>query len=96
MVDEKVMAVPIESTAWGVVYNKEMFEDAGIELPETLDDLRQVCEKLKAKGYTPFMLAFQEQWVPQLMTALTLGALSPEKRQTGWTACMRIRVLTRK
>ncbi len=83
MVDEKVMAVPIESTAWGVVYNKEMFEDAGVELPETLDDLRQVCEKLKAKGYTPFMLAFQEQWVPQLMTALTLGGLvSGEK--TDW------------
>lgn len=35
--------------------------------------MESICETLKAKGYTPFMLAFQEQWVPQLMTGLTLG-----------------------
>lgn len=83
IVDGKVMAVPIESTAWGVVYNKEIFEDAQVEIPETLEELKQVCATLKEKGYTPFMLAFQEQWVPQLMTALTLGGIvSGEK--TDW------------
>lgn len=72
-VDGKVMGVPIESTAWSVLYNKQMFEDAGITPPETLDELKAVCVALQEKGYTPFMLAFQEQWVPQLMTAVTLG-----------------------
>lgn len=72
-VDGKVMAVPIESTAWSVLYNKQIFEDAGITLPETFEELKKVSEALKDKGYTPFMLAFQEQWVPQLMTAVTLG-----------------------
>lgn len=72
-VDGKVMAVPIESTAWSALYNKQMFADAGVTPPETLDELRDVCVKLTEKGYTPFMLAFQEQWVPQLMTAVTLG-----------------------
>ena len=71
--DGKLLAVPIESQAWGVLYNKTIFEDCGLTPPNTLMELKAVCEALKAKGYTPFMLAYQEQWVPQLMTALTLG-----------------------
>lgn len=74
--DGKVMALPIESTAWSVLYNKQIFEDAGVTPPETFDELKTVCETLKDKGYNPFMLAFQEQWVPQLMTAVTLGGLT--------------------
>lgn len=72
-VDGKLLAVPIESQAWGVLYNKAIFEECGLEAPDTLADLTAICETLTEKGYTPFMLAFQEQWVPQLMTALTLG-----------------------
>jgi raffinose/stachyose/melibiose transport system substrate-binding protein len=72
-VDGKLLAVPIESQAWGVLYNKTIFEECGLTPPNTLTELKTVCETLKAKGYTPFMLAYQEQWVPQLMTALTLG-----------------------
>ena len=72
-IDGKLLAVPIESQAWGVLYNKAIFEECGLKAPETLSDLKAICETLKDKGYTPFMLAFQEQWVPQLMTGLTLG-----------------------
>ena len=72
-VDGKVLAVPIESMAWGVLYNKAIFAECGLTAPKTLDELKNVVTVLEAKGYTPFMLAFQEQWVPQLMTALTLG-----------------------
>jgi raffinose/stachyose/melibiose transport system substrate-binding protein len=72
-VDGKVLAVPIESQAWGVLYNKDIFDKCGLKAPDTLDDLKNICKVLKEKGYTPFMLAFQEQWVPQLMTALTIG-----------------------
>lgn len=72
-VDGKVLAVPIESMAWGVLYNKAIFAECGLTPPKTLDELKNVVSVLEAKGYTPFMLAFQEQWVPQLMTALTLG-----------------------
>ena len=72
-IDGKLLAVPIESQAWGVLYNKAIFEECGLKAPDTLPDLESICETLKAKGYTPFMLAFQEQWVPQLMTGLTLG-----------------------
>jgi raffinose/stachyose/melibiose transport system substrate-binding protein len=72
-IESKLLGVPIESQAWGVLYNKTIFEEAGLKAPNTLTELEEICETLKEKGYTPFMLAFQEQWVPQLMTALTIG-----------------------
>ncbi len=71
--DNKLLAAPIESQAWGVLYNKDIFDKCGLQVPSTLDELKNVCEVLKKNGYTPFLLAFQEQWVPQLMTALTIG-----------------------
>ncbi len=74
-IDGKLLAVPIESQAWGVLYNKTIFEECNLTAPETLSDLEEICTTLKEKGYTPFMLAFQEQWVPQLMTGLTLGGV---------------------
>lgn len=71
--DGKLLAVPIESTAWGVLYNKDIFEKCALQAPNTLDELKNVCQVLKENGYTPFLLAYQEQWVPQLMTALSIG-----------------------
>lgn len=35
-------------------YNKAIFEAVGVSIPETLDELDAVCEKIKAAGYTPF------------------------------------------
>lgn len=71
--DGKVLAVPMESLAWGYLYNKDIFEDAGVTPPNTIEEMKVVIEKLTAKGYTPFELSFQESWVPQLMTALSIG-----------------------
>jgi raffinose/stachyose/melibiose transport system substrate-binding protein len=71
--DGKILVVPIESQAWGVLYNKKIFNELNLKAPETLSELEKITETLKQNGYTPFLLAYQEQWVPQLMTALTLG-----------------------
>ena len=44
-------------------YHKNMFEDAGItKEPATFDEFIDVCDKLKAKGYTP--LAVGSDWPP--------------------------------
>lgn len=72
-IDGKVYAVPFESTVWGYLYNKDIFDKLGLKVPNTLDEMKAVVKTLKDNGYTPFELAYQEQWVPQLMTALTLG-----------------------
>lgn len=71
--DGKVVALPLESLEWGYLYNKKIFSDAGITPPQTLDELKAAVEKLKAKNVKPFLLSFQESWIPQLMMALSLG-----------------------
>jgi raffinose/stachyose/melibiose transport system substrate-binding protein len=73
--DGKVPALPLESLSWGYLYNKKIFADNGITPPQTLDELKAVVEKLKAANIPAFELAFQESWVPQLMTALSLGGV---------------------
>lgn len=51
----KKMAVPFQTQAWGLVYNKEVFEKAGITtLPSTLSELADAAEQLKAAGIVPF------------------------------------------
>jgi len=37
--------------------------------------MERVVTTLKANGETPFVLAFQESWIPQLMMALSLGGV---------------------
>lgn len=71
--DSKVVAVPLESLSWGYLYNKKIFSDLGLTPPQTLDELNAVIAKLKENKITPFELAFQESWIPQLMMALSLG-----------------------
>ena len=41
-IDGKLLAVPIESQAWGVLYNKAIFEECGLKAPETLSDLKAI------------------------------------------------------
>ncbi|RCW50253.1 raffinose/stachyose/melibiose transport system substrate-binding protein [Paenibacillus prosopidis] len=73
--DGQVVALPLESLSWGYLYNKKIFSDLGITPPQTLDEMKAVVEKLNANNIKPFLLAFQESWVPQLMTALSLGGI---------------------
>ena len=67
--------MPLESLAWGYLYNRTMFREYGLTPPSTLSEMREVIEVLEQNGETPFLLAFQESWIPQLMMALSLGGI---------------------
>ncbi|WP_141499848.1 ABC transporter substrate-binding protein [Paenibacillus luteus] len=75
MNEGRIIALPLESLSWGYLYNKKMFSELGLTPPQTLDEMKAVVEKLKQADKKPFLLAFQESWVPQLMTALSLGGI---------------------
>lgn len=55
-------AVPLCSYGVGFYYNKEVFEKAGAEVPETWDDLLVTIEKLKAAGATPWAIGAKDMW----------------------------------
>ncbi|MEA4890610.1 MAG: extracellular solute-binding protein [Clostridiaceae bacterium] len=60
----KVYGLPVKANCFGIVYNKTLFEEAGITtLPKTITEMKAACEKLVAKGYTPFSNGYKEWWV---------------------------------
>jgi raffinose/stachyose/melibiose transport system substrate-binding protein len=73
--DGQVVALPLESLAWGYLYNKDIFADLGLEPPTTIDEMEEVIAALNDADVSPFLLAFQESWIPQLMMALSLGGV---------------------
>ncbi|MEV4674750.1 MULTISPECIES: ABC transporter substrate-binding protein [Actinomadura] len=56
------------SSVIGAVYNKKVFQEAGVEPPTTWSGFLEVCEKIKKKGKVPIALGAQTQWVTQLIT----------------------------
>jgi len=51
--DGNVYGVPFMLNNAVIFYNKEMFEENGLSVPETYEEFLAVCEALKSKGITP-------------------------------------------
>lgn len=49
-IDGKLVAVPQEVVAYGLFVNKDMFDDYGLELPETQEELMECCRVFKEHG----------------------------------------------
>jgi len=60
--DGKIMAVPTNFAAACVFYNTEIFEEAGVQPPENFDELIEVCQKIKDKGYAPISCSASTAW----------------------------------
>lgn len=58
----EVNALGYVNNADGIIYNKEIFEEQGLEVPTTWDELIDVCEKLQAAGITPFYGTLADSW----------------------------------
>ncbi|MGN8771151.1 ABC transporter substrate-binding protein [Paenibacillus barengoltzii] len=80
-VDGKLYGMPMNIEGYGLVYNKKLFEQAGItEEPKTLPQLKEAVEKLKAAGITPFM-ATNEWWSLGIHLVNVGLANQPDPRQ---------------
>jgi len=67
-VDDKTYMWSPSTTPIGVIYNKQVYKDAGIDtLPKTYDEFLAACEKLKKAGKIPIALGLQTPWVTQLI-----------------------------
>ena len=61
--DGKMLAIPFGGlSGCDVFYNKTIFANLGLEVPQTIDELEEVCAKLKENGITPFALANASKW----------------------------------
>src|SRR5215218_887518 len=60
--DGKVYGIPGEMETVGLYYRTKVFDDLGIEPPTSLDELRDVCEALKAEGLVPMAFGDADAW----------------------------------
>lgn len=53
---------PYMANAAGILYNRDMFEEHGWEIPTTWDELLSLCEDIQAEGILPFYFGFRDTW----------------------------------
>ena len=77
-------AFAVKTGGMGVVYNKDLFEEKGIEIPKTYDEFTAVCEKLSSQGITPFYGPFKDVWTFQMWTTSTWGYYAAKSEPDLW------------
>ncbi len=61
--DGKLYVLPLSVSYCGMIYHKKAFAEAGVEeIPQTVEEFYEVCDKLQAAGITPVGTAFQDVW----------------------------------
>lgn len=61
--DGKIHGMPMNLEGYGFIYNKDLFQKAGIDtVPTTLTDLTEAAQKLQKAGITPFATGYYEEW----------------------------------
>lgn len=59
---EGTFAAPYVANAAGILYNKDMFEEHGWQIPENWGELVALCDTIKAEGILPFYFGFKDTW----------------------------------
>ena len=65
--EDKIWGYPTDANVIGVIYNKAIFEEVGLEVPTTWEEFQAASEALKGAGYIPVSLGLQSAWVTQLI-----------------------------
>ncbi len=60
--NDRLYGIGHELDILGVYYNKVIFAECGLEVPEDYDEFLNVCEVLKENGYIPIAFANQNGW----------------------------------
>jgi len=60
--DNKVYALPDGNNVAAVFYNKKLFQEAGVSVPKTFEDLISAVNTFKEKGIIPMTIGEKETW----------------------------------
>lgn len=69
----KLFYVPVSINVLGVLYNKKVFAQHGLEIPTNIDEFVELAEKLKAAGVIPLASGFKESWTTQIIPFIAFG-----------------------
>lgn len=57
-----VYALPYVANCAGILYNKDMFEENGWEIPETWSEFVALCDEIQASGMQPLYFGYKDTW----------------------------------
>lgn len=76
--EDELYGCPYRVSISVILYNKDLFEKAGIEVPKTMDDLYACCDALQKAGIQPFAFGNSEKWpAPQWIGAFNQKTVDP-------------------
>lgn len=85
-----VYGLPYATNANTVIYNKQKFEELGLEVPKTWDEFIAVLEKAKTAGEIPIYLTLKDAWTGMISLNSLGGNLAgeefAEKKSSGKTS----------
>lgn len=62
IIDDKIYGVPTATNTQGIIYNKKIFTDLGLEEPKTYADFLDICQKIKDSGVDPLVVGASDLW----------------------------------
>lgn len=65
-IDGKIYVVPYKIQVGGVFYNKDLFKENNLEVPETWEELVKICDTFNSKGITPAVMGLKDGWAHTL------------------------------
>lgn len=57
-----IYSVPYALNASGVIYNKDIFNKLNLKIPNTWDELIELCKTLQSKDVIPFYFTLKDSW----------------------------------
>lgn len=71
----KVYGVPYVVNTFGVFYNKKLFDEMQLSVPNTWDEFIALCDKIKAAGKVPFITGGKDVWpMGSIITAMAANS----------------------
>ncbi|MEQ8675248.1 MAG: extracellular solute-binding protein [Aggregatilineales bacterium] len=75
--DGEVAAFPLEGFNWPIWYNTAIFEEAGVEIPTTIEELLAASVAIREAGYQPFAVGGSD-WTGYRFSQLLLVSGLPQ------------------
>ena len=66
--DDSLPMVPVFANTYGMLVNNSLFEKEGLSVPTTYEELVEVCEAFREKGYENPMMGFSKEETTSLYT----------------------------
>lgn len=79
--DGELQGFPLEGFNWPVWYNSTIFEEAGVDIPTTTDELIAAADAIRAAGYQPFAVGGSD-WTGSRLFQMVLSSAAPREEIT--------------